>query len=89
MLIRLISVISLFQFMLLLLSGADTSEALYRSILVFTILFAVVYLGIFFLNIIRGTAPQTQAQTQSAGSDVNGNGEQQNKKQTNKEGSHG
>lgn len=87
MLIRLISVISLFQFMLLLLSGADTSEALYRSILVFTILFAVVYLGIFFLNIIRGTAPQ--AQTQSAGSDVNGNGEQQNKKQTNKEGSHG
>ena len=57
MLIRLISVISLFQFMLLLLAGTDTSEALYRSILVFTILFAVVYLGIFFLNIIRGTAP--------------------------------
>lgn len=83
MLIRLISVISLFQFMLLLLSGTDTSEALYRSILVFTILFAVVYLGIFFLNIIRGSS----AQTQSASSDVNGN--ESNKKQTKTEGSHG
>jgi len=82
MLIRLISVISLFQFMLLLLAGTDTSEALYRSILVFTILFAVVYLGIFFLNIIRGTAPQTQTSSDA-------NGEQANKQQTKTEGSHG
>jgi len=83
MLIRLIPVISLFQFMLLLLAGTDTSVALYRSILVFTVLFAVVYLGIFFLNIIRGSSMQSQ--TSSADS----NGEQQNKQQTKKEGSHG
>ena len=83
MLIRLISVISLFQFMLLLLSGTDTSEALYRSILVFTILFTVVYLGIFFLNIIKGTANQSQ----TAASDVNN--DQSNKQQTKTEGSHG
>lgn len=83
MLIRLISVISLFQFMLLLLSGTDTGTALYRSILVFTILFAVVYLGIFFLNIIKGSS----APTQSTQSDVND--EQANKQQTKTEGSHG
>lgn len=83
MLIRLISVISLFQFMLLLLAGTDTSVALYRSILAFTILFAVVYLGIFFLNIIKGSS----AQTQTTQSDVNG--EQPNKQQTKTEGSHG
>ncbi len=54
MLIRLITVISLFKFMLLLLSGSNPDVALYRSILVFMVLFTVVYLGIFFLNIIRG-----------------------------------
>lgn len=53
MLIRLITVISLFKFMLLLISGTNPEVALYRSILVFMILFAVIYLGIFFLNIIR------------------------------------
>ena len=83
MLIRLITVISLFQFMLLLLSGAGTTEALYRSILVFTILFAVVYLGIFFLNVIRGTSAQTQTATSDA------NADKSNQQQTNKEGSHG
>jgi hypothetical protein len=83
MLIRLITVISLFQFMLLLLSGTDTSVALYRSILVFTILFAVVYLGIFFLNVIRGSSAETQTATSDA------NGDQSNQQQTKKEGSHG
>jgi phosphoglycerol transferase MdoB-like AlkP superfamily enzyme len=82
MLIRLISVISLFQFMLLLLSGTDTSTALYRSILVFTVLFAVVYLGIFFLNIIRGSSMQPQTST------ADSKGEQSNKKPTKKEGIH-
>ncbi len=53
MLLRLISVISLFKFMLLLISGTAPAVALYRSIIVFMILFTVVYLGIFFLNIIR------------------------------------
>lgn len=53
MLLRLISVISLFKFMLLLISGTAPAVALYRSIIVFMILFTVIYLGIFFLNIIR------------------------------------
>lgn len=83
MLIRLISVISLFQFMLLLISGSDTNVALYRSIIVFMILFAVVYLGIFFLNIIRGSAESDGA----SAPDINNN--QTNQAQTKKEGSHG
>lgn len=53
MLLRLISVISLFKFMLLLISGTAPAVALYRSIIVFMILFTVIYLGIFFLNVIR------------------------------------
>lgn len=53
MLIRLITVISLFKFMLLLISGTNPDVALYRSILVFMILFAVIYFGIFFLNVIK------------------------------------
>ena len=84
MLIRLISVISLFQFMLLLLSGTDTSVALYRSILVFTILFTVVYMGIFFLNVIRGNTevdPGTVEEMKNKSSN--------NKSETKTEGSHG
>ena len=53
MLLRLISIISLIQFMLLMIYGMDINVALYRSLLVFMILFTVVYLAIFFLNIIR------------------------------------
>jgi len=53
MLLRLISIISLIQFMLLMIYGMDINVALYRSLLVFMILFTVVYLSIFFLNIIR------------------------------------
>lgn len=53
MLLRLISVISLINFMLLLISGSSPDAALYRSILIFLILFTVVYLTIFFLNVIR------------------------------------
>lgn len=53
MLIRLISVISLTNFMLLMISGVSTQTAIYRSILIFLVLFAVVYLSIFFLNVIR------------------------------------
>ncbi|MFO7846548.1 MAG: hypothetical protein R6V27_08300 [Balneolaceae bacterium] len=85
MLIRLISVISLFQFMLLLLSGTDTSVALYRSILVFTILFTVVYMGIFFLNVIRGNTdvdPDTVEEMKK-------NKSSNNKSETKTEGRHG
>lgn len=53
MLIRLITVISLIQFILLMISGVSVNVALYRSILVFMILFTVVYLAVFFLNIIQ------------------------------------
>lgn len=53
MLIRLISVISLTNFMLLMISGVSTQTAIYRSVLIFLVLFAVVYLTIFFLNVIK------------------------------------
>lgn len=53
MLIRLISVISLINFMLLMISGVSTQTAIYRSVLIFMVLFAVVYLTIFFLNVIK------------------------------------
>lgn len=53
MLLRLITVISLFKFMLLLIAGTNPEVALYRSVLVFLILFTVVYLTMFFLNIIQ------------------------------------
>ena len=53
MLIRLITVISLFKFMLLMISGSSLEVALYRSILVFVILYTVFYMTIFFLNVIR------------------------------------
>lgn len=54
MLIRLIANLSLFKFMLLLISGSNPDVALYKSILVFMFLFTVVYLGTYFLNSIRG-----------------------------------
>lgn len=66
MLIRLISVIALIQFMLLLISGANVNIALYRSLLVFMVLFAAIYLTIFFLNIIQKT-PETENATAADG----------------------
>jgi hypothetical protein len=69
MLLRLITVIALFQFMLLMISGVNADVALYRSILVFTILFTVVYLTMFFLNIIRNdTNSEGSAVTEGNGS---------------------
>ena len=53
MLIRLITVISLILFMLLMISGVNIDVALYRSILVFMILFSIVYISIFLLNVLR------------------------------------
>lgn len=75
MLIRMITVIALFQFMLLLISGTNTEVALYRSILVFMILFTVVYLSIFFLNIIRNNPDSEQS-----------SGQEMQKSQANEEG---
>lgn len=53
MLIRLITVISLIVFLLLLLSGAKLDVAIYRSMVSFMSLFAVVYLTIFLLNVVK------------------------------------
>lgn len=72
MLLRLISVISLIQFMLLMISGEAISFALYRSILVFMILFTVVYLAIFFLNVIRGNSQEGSAAIDGGPSQNNG-----------------
>lgn len=54
MLLRIITVISLIQFLLLMVSGTTINTALYRSLLVFLILFALVYISMFLLNIIQG-----------------------------------
>lgn len=69
MLLRIITVITLTLFMLLLISGVNIDVALYRSILVFMILFSVVYLSIFLLNVIRDTS--TSDQMQYSGGDNN------------------
>lgn len=54
MLLRIITVISLIQFLLLMVSGESINIALYRSLLVFLILFSLVYISMFLLNIIQG-----------------------------------
>lgn len=53
MLLRLISVISLINFLLLMISGMDIGTAVHRSLIVFMLLFTVIYLTIFFINIIK------------------------------------
>jgi flagellar basal body-associated protein FliL len=47
-------------FALLLISGLDINVALYRSILVFLVLFTLVYLIIFFMNIIKEDSEKEQ-----------------------------
>ena len=64
MLIRLITVISLILFMLLMISGINIEVALYRSMLAFMVLFSIVYISIFLLNVLRdgeqsGNMPST------------------------------
>jgi hypothetical protein len=53
MLFRLITIITLIKFLLLMISGMDIGTAIYRSLIVFMLLFTIVYLTIFFINIIR------------------------------------
>ena len=69
MLLRLIMVISLLLFMLLMISGISIEVALYRSILVFMILFSVVYISIFLLNVIRGNSRSNTEGVPVGGSD--------------------
>ncbi len=69
MLIRLISVISLTNFMLLMISGVSTQTAIYRSILIFLVLFAVVYLTIFFLNVIKESPDRKNSAVSSINKD--------------------
>ena len=53
MLLRIIAVISLIQFLLLMVSGKSINMAMYRSLLVFLILFSLVYISMFLLNIVQ------------------------------------
>jgi len=61
MLLRLISVISLIQFLLLLVSGVNINIALYRSLIVFLILFSVVYISMFLFNIIKDNTQTSES----------------------------
>ncbi len=73
MLIRLITVISLILFMLLMISGIQIEVALYRSMVVFMVLFAVVYLTIFFLNILRDNEKREHMTVTDGGNQKNEN----------------
>lgn len=68
MLLRIIAIISLITFLLLTVSGESLNIALHRSLLVFLILFSLVYLSIFLLNVIQqngnglsGSSPATES----------------------------
>lgn len=56
MLLKLITVISLINFLLLMISGMEIGAAVHRSLIVFMLLFTVVYLTIFFINIIKDSS---------------------------------
>jgi hypothetical protein len=62
MLLRLITVISLIKFLILMISGMNIDVALYRSLIVFMILFAVAYFTIFFLNVVKEN-PNSEGKT--------------------------
>lgn len=77
MLFRLITSISLLIFALLMMSGTQVDQALYRSLMVFLILFAGFYLTIFFINVIQeSTTASTASSSQGAdkGSGSHGTG---------------
>lgn len=61
MLLRLITVISLINFLLLMVSGMDIGTAVHRSLIVFMLLFTVVYLTIFFINIIKDNSDNSKS----------------------------
>lgn len=70
MLLRIITVISLFIFLLLMISGAQTEVALYRGIISFMVLFSGVYLTIFFLNIIKDNSDSDKHEVKSGAKEV-------------------
>jgi hypothetical protein len=74
MLLRIIAVISLIQFLLLMVSGKSINIALYRGLLVFLILFSLVYISMFLLNII-----QENTNAMSKGSTATDGNKSQNK----------
>lgn len=61
MLLKLITVISLINFLLLMISGMDIGAAVHRSLIVFMLLFTVVYLTIFFINIIKDSSDSNKS----------------------------
>ncbi len=61
MLLRLISAIALLFFALQLISGSQIDEALYRGLIVFLLLFAGIYLSIYFINIIQSSSGKKTA----------------------------
>jgi hypothetical protein len=70
MLFRIISVVSLMTFLLLSTNGVALETALLRSGAVFMILFTVMYISIFFINIIQTpvkNAPKPEMQQTAAG----------------------
>lgn len=72
MLIRLITAISLLIFALLMMSGTHIDMALYRSLIVFLVLFAGFYLTIFFVNVIQESSESQAASSPSVGGKNNG-----------------
>lgn len=72
MLLRLITAISLLLFALLLMGGQQIDQALYRSVLVFLMLFAAIYVSIFFINIIRETGHNEPSSSAAAAENESG-----------------
>lgn len=58
MLFRFISTISLIIFLLLTISGTAMEEAVYRSLVVFTMLFVMAYIAYFMYGVIHRQADQ-------------------------------
>lgn len=77
MLLRIIAVISLIQFLLLMVLGKSINIALYRGLLVFLILFSLIYLSMFLLNIVQeNTNAMSNSSTATEGNQSqNKNGE--------------
>ncbi|WP_265764024.1 hypothetical protein [Fodinibius salsisoli] len=74
MLLRIIAVISLIQFLLLMVSGKSMNIALYRGLVVFLILFSLIYISIFLLNIVQNnTNAMSKGSAAAEGSDKSQN----------------
>ena len=69
MLFRFISTVSLLIFLLLSISGTAIELAVFRSLVVFTMLFVVSYIAYFTASVIQKKAEQGQPETANATSD--------------------